>query len=219
MSIIKELTSYEAVPYDLAKRLGPAGINLVIDIMWLSYHDLVKDRAISERHDENEITQKWFAKIQARWVDDTSIRVDYRLQPIQQYVDSTLAKPKGAKPTIDFCFYSYDHAESYFGAECKILIKGDTAKYNRYIDTGLKNYLNGRYSSNCSTAALVGYVIGQGLFEIIAEIKKRVNFNCITREMYRNDRRDEPHYNSWHMRSLDNCEINIHHLFFTFCAD
>jgi len=218
MSLIKDIATGISgnIPYDLARRLGPSGINLILEIMWLSYHDLNKDGLISSVLDENEITQKWYTKIQSRWADDRALRIDCNLHPMNQYVDPTYARPKGAKPTIDFCFHSYDYSDSYFGAECKILIDNKIAKYNRYISTGVENFTSGRYSSKCSTSALIGYVMGQGLINIITEIKKRVDCSDATKEMARNNLWVEPHYNSSHLRKTDNCEININHLFFTF---
>ena len=41
MSSIRNITASTAVPDDLAKRLGPSGVNEILLTLWQGYHDLV----------------------------------------------------------------------------------------------------------------------------------------------------------------------------------
>ena len=47
MSSIRNITASSAVPDDLAKRLGPAGINEILSTLWQGYHDMIADTSIS----------------------------------------------------------------------------------------------------------------------------------------------------------------------------
>ena len=47
MSSIRNITASSAVPDDLAKRLGPAGINEILLTLWQGYHDMIADTSIT----------------------------------------------------------------------------------------------------------------------------------------------------------------------------
>ena len=69
MSSIRNITASSAVPDDLAKRLGPAGINEILLTLWQGYHDMIADTSITitENTEEDDITQEWYGKISLRW--------------------------------------------------------------------------------------------------------------------------------------------------------
>ena len=46
MSSIRNITSSSAVPDDLAKRLGPAGVNEILLTFWRGYNDLITDTSV-----------------------------------------------------------------------------------------------------------------------------------------------------------------------------
>ena len=46
MSSIRNITASSAVPDDLAKRLGPAGINEILLTLWQGYHDMIAIQAL-----------------------------------------------------------------------------------------------------------------------------------------------------------------------------
>ena len=125
MSSIRNITASSAVPDDLAKRLGPSGVNEILLTLWQGYHDIIADTSITitENTEEDDITQEWYGKISLRWTSEnraTILRIT-SIGPVHQYQDPTLKKRRGYKPTIDFCFRDWDTSNSYFGAECKNL--------------------------------------------------------------------------------------------------
>ena len=219
MSSIRNITASTTVPDDLAKRLGPFGVNEVLLTLWQGYHELKADTrfTVDPSSKEDDITLEWYGKIYHLWVKKnraTSLKIN--IGPVHQYPDPTLKKGKGYKPTIDFCFRDWDTANSYFGAECKNLYNHKKAKIKRYVETGVTNYSSGRYGSQSSENSMVGYVLSGKLPNIIKELKTEIStvapISNLTRELCYTD----PQYVSRHKRSTDNCEITLHHLFFDF---
>lgn len=220
MSSIRNITASSAVPDDLSKRLGPAGVNEILLTLWQGYHDLIADTSITitVNAEEDDITQEWYGKILQRWTNQnraTILRMN-SIGPIHQYQDSTLKKDRGYKPTIDFCFRDWDTSNSYFGAECKNLYNHRKEKIKRYVDTGVNNYTSGRYGSQSSESSIVGYVLSGRIpdiiTELIAEIAKVAPINNLSREL----RYVDPQYSSQHKRLTDKSEIILHHLLFDF---
>lgn len=102
MSSIRNITASTAVPDDLAKRLGPSGVNEILLTLWQGYHDLVAatDITISETANEDDITLEWYGKISQRWTNEnraTTLRANH-IGPVHQYPDPTLKKHCGYKP-------------------------------------------------------------------------------------------------------------------------
>lgn len=220
MSSIRNITASTAVPDDLAKRLGPSGINEILLTLWQGYYDLKGDNSITILEDakEDDITLEWYGKVLQCWSDKnraTTLRIN-RIGPVHQYPDPTLKKERGYKPTIDFCFRDWDTTNSYFGAECKNLYNHKSDKIKRYINTGVKNYTSGRYGSQSSESSIIGYVLSGKIpdivAELVAEIAKITPVSNLSREL----RYVEPQYASQHIRITDNDVITIHHLFFDF---
>lgn len=220
MSSIRNITASSVVPDDLAKRLGPSGVNEILSILWQGYHDLIADTSITitENAEEDDITQEWYGKISQRWSSEnraTSLRIN-SIGPVHQYQDSTLRKDRGYKPTIDFCFRDWDTSNSYFGAECKNLYDHKKDKIKRYVETGVNNYTSGRYGSQSSESSIVGYVLSGKISEIVAELVSEIATVAPVSNLSRELRYSEPQYVSQHKRSTDASEIKLHHLFFDF---
>ena len=94
MSSIRRITASSAVPDDLAKRLGPSGVNEILLTLWQGYHDMIADTSITitESTEEDDITQEWYGKISLRWTSEnraTILRTN-SIGPVHQYQDSTL---------------------------------------------------------------------------------------------------------------------------------
>ena len=200
MSSIRNITASSAVPDDLAKRLGPAGINEILLTLWQGYHDMIADTSITitENTEEDDITQEWYGKISLRWTGEnraTILRIN-SIGPVHQYQDPTL--------------------NSYFGAECKNLYNHKKDKIKRYVETGVKNYISGRYGSQSSESSIIGYVLSGKIPEIVNELVSEIAKVTPVSNLSRELRYMEPQYSSQHMRNLDNQEITIHHLFFDF---
>lgn len=137
---------------------------------------------------------------------------------MHQYADNTMKKRRGAKaPTIDFCFKDWSTSNSYFGAEAKNLYKNRPEKIKRYVSTGVENYTTGRYGSQSSESSMIGYVLSGKTQEITEELKIEMAKETPLSNLARTAR-IEPQYKSSHVRTLDNHEITLHHLFFDFAS-
>jgi hypothetical protein len=216
MSIAK-IVNMPTAPQDLAKELGPKGVREILEIFWLAYHDMLKSRIIVTNLDEDEITEYWYSFVQVRWyaVNRATV-IKINLFPAPQHPDKTLAKPRGQAPKIDFCFRTWAPDDRYFGAECKNLVEGNTYLINRYIATGIGNYVMGRYGSKSSESAIIGYVLTGNMPVIVNELNSNIDTKSLLQYMLRDLSYNEPHYKSKHMRTLDNAKIEINHLLFNF---
>lgn len=122
MSSIRNITSSNIVPVDLANHLGLNGVNIILETLWLAYHDLKADGIINPDYAENMITQEWVIKVTNRWYrENRASRINVYLVPQNQHEDDTMAKSSRKSPSIDFCFRAWNPSEGYFGAECKNL--------------------------------------------------------------------------------------------------
>ena len=220
MSSIRNITASSVVPDDLAKRLGPSGVNEILLTLWRGYHDLIADPniTITENALEDDITLEWYGKISQYWASEnraTTLRINH-IGPVHQYPDPTLKKDRGYKPTIDFCFRDWDTTNSYFGAECKNLYNDKKDKIKRYVETGVKNYTLGRYGSQSSESSIVGYVLSGEIPKIVNELISEIATVSPVSNLSRELHYVEPQYVSRHKRFTDKSEITLHHLFFDF---
>lgn len=220
MSSIRNITASSTVPDDLAKRLGPSGVNEILLTLWQGYHDLIADTniTISKNAKEDDITLEWYGKILQRWIKEnraTTLRIN-SIGPVHQYPDPTFKKAYGYKPTIDFCFRDWNTSNSYFGAECKNLYNHKKDKIKRYVDTGVKNYTSGRYGSQSSESSIVGYVLSGKIPEIVTELISEIATVSPVSNLSREFRYMEPQYASQHIRATDKSVITLHHLLFDF---
>lgn len=220
MSSIRNITASSPVPDDLAKRLGPSGVNEILLTLWQGYHDLLSDTAItiSEKAAEDDITLELYKKIMQRWDNKnraTTLRIN-SLIPVHQFPDTTLRKKKGYSPTIDFCFHDWNTSNSYFGAECKNLYHKKKDKIKRYVKTGVDNYTSGRYGSQSSESSIVGYVLSGKISDIVKELISEISTASLISNLSRETIFMDPQYSSRHIRDTDKKEIKLHHLFFDF---
>lgn len=217
MSRIKDITISNPVPIDLAERIGTDGIGIILSTMWLGYHDLRKDDIITTTTDEDSITAEWYLKVSNRWTSENrAAQVNLKLIPINQYPDRTLKKDRGKAPTIDFCFRAWNKNDGYFGAECKRLIAGQKRLAREYVDNGVKRFSTGKYSSKCSVSAMVGYVQGGSIPDIVKELIPIIGEADTEENLIRVMNEPNPEYKSKHLRALDASIITLHHLFFDF---
>ena len=222
MSSIRNITSSTPMPPDLAKKIGVGGVNEILDVFWKGYQELKSDTSFvtSTSSAEDDITQKWYEKILGIWDSRnraTSIALN-GLRPIHQYGDNTMKKRKGAKaPTIDFCFKDWSTDNSYFGAEAKNLYESRPDKIERYVSTGVNNYTTGRYGSQSSESSIIGYVLSGKIPDIVNELRVEMAKGSPVANLSRSTSAN-PQYKSSHLRTLDNQEIILHHLFFDFVS-
>lgn len=219
MSSIRNITASNAVPKDIAKRLGSGGIKEILEVMWLGYLDLKYDNTIRVSSLEDEITQEWYIKVYTRWtMENRASRIALHIIPVNQYADDTMAQGKRKFPTIDFCFRAWQKEEGYFGVECKNLYKKNNSKIKRYIDTGVEHFITGYYCSKSSVSAMIGYVLSGDIPDIAQRLKEMMAKTHPEQNLSRELLVAEPQYSSVHIRTTDNQKITIHHLFFDFVA-
>ena len=222
MSSIRNITSSTPMPPDLAKKIGVGGVNEILDVFWKGYQELKYDSSfvVNSSSEEDDITQKWYEKILDIWDSRnraTSIALN-GLRPIHQYGDNTMKKRKGSKaPTIDFCFKDWSTDNSYFGAEAKNLYESRPDKIERYVSTGVDNYTTGRYGSQSSESSIIGYVLSGKIPDIVNELRVEIAKGSPVANLSRSPSAN-PQYKSSHLRTLDNQEIILHHLFFDFVS-
>lgn len=222
MSSIRNITSSTPMPPDLAKKIGVGGVNEILDVLWKGYQEIKNDASfnIDSSSEEDDITQKWYEKILDIWDSRnraTSIALN-GLRPFHQYSDNTMKKRKGSKaPTIDFCFKDWSTDNSYFGAEAKNLYESRPDKIERYVSTGVDNYTTGRYASQSSESAIIGYVLSGKIPDIVNKLRVEMAKGSPVANLSRSTSAN-PQYKSSHLRTLDNQEIILHHLFFDFVS-
>lgn len=222
MSGIRNITSSTPMPPDLAKKIGVGGVNEILGVFWKGYRELKSDTSfvVNASTAEDDITQKWYEKVVGIWDSRnraTSIALN-GLRPIHQYADNTMKKRRGSKaPTIDFCFKDWSTDNSYFGAEAKNLYKSRPDKIKRYVSTGVNNYTQGRYGSQSSESSIIGYVLSGKISDIVCELRVEIKKGKPLSNLARTPSAN-PQYKSKHLRTFDNQEITLYHLFFDFSS-
>jgi len=215
MSSVSNIQFSNPIPSDLAKKLGRNGIVEILAIMWLGYDDLRADGIVSIRMKEDEITEAWFIRLCKRWyAENRASRIN--LAPVTQHGDDTKAFPKGSPPTIDFCFREWRTSNSYFGAECKNLYHHDSKHIQRYVDTGVKHYISGRYGSGSTTSTMIGYVLSGKAVEIADELRDTIGVIKPLLNLSRDITSKDAQYKSQHLRIPDKEIIMLYHLLFDF---
>lgn len=214
---ISKIVNPPIVPMDLASELGPQGVREILEVLWLSYHDMIdKKHIFSVSSREDDITEIWAIYVQRRWYrENRALEINVELDPVMQHLDYTMANRVGQSPRIDFSFRAMDPDKRYFGIECKNLKKGKKASFTRYIETGIDNYSLGRYGFSSIENALVGYILDGDIADIIERLNNLVVKDTSTIDgLNRDFSYPDPHYSSKHRRSSDGKAIIINHLFF-----
>jgi hypothetical protein len=221
VSTIRKIAASTSVPPDLAEKIGTSGINEILLVLWESYHNLKNDASvvIAVTSEEDDITQELFLKISQVW-DSRNRAISLVLNnliPVHQYADSLMKKKKGRKsPTIDFCFKDRYEENSYFGAEAKNLYAGRSERIRRYVETGVGNFISGKYGSYSSVSSVIGYVLSGEIPDIVVELKKEIQKGFPTSNLSRTTSSLDPQYVTKHIRTYDDKEITLYHLFFSF---
>jgi hypothetical protein len=88
-----------------------------------------------------------------------------------------------------------------------------------YINTGIGNFINGRYSHEMSRDCITGYVLQGSTPEIVLKINNLLSQDGRSKEVIEksdsiNDRPD--YYQSRHIRTTDKNKIEQQHVFLTF---
>jgi hypothetical protein len=157
---------------------------------------------------------------------DWGLRIDPESYLYRKEILEGLEDPDTA-PRIDIKISGgWVHEDIYYGIEGKILVETDwrTRRASnlraRYIDTGIDNFVNGRYSPDVPRGCVVGYVV-QG---IAFNIGRKINDLLIHRQR-NNETLENRHtinscldcYRSVHTRVADKKKLELYHVHLTFC--
>ena len=205
-----------SVPKDLAKQLGNRGVRRLLTLLTDAYHDLYDRQWVKADSPEDSITEEWFVHIQKQWKSSDACG----LIPVFQKPDTTRAKPRGRPPTIDFCFRDAFFAESYFGAECKLLDEGRKEHLKAYLDDneGIGRFITGKYAACAGAGAMVGYVRRGDCLIVakdIASAMRQMNA-CLALKKSHPLPRFDPIYESEHHRSKGVSPFLCYHFLFAF---
>lgn len=113
----------------------------------------------------------------------------------------------------------------YYGIEGKIVVEQDWKTRNnyklrsRYIETGIDNFVTGRYSPGMLRGCVLGYIVQGTASEIVLKINKLLAHRGREKELLKNRHciNDCPDcYQSKHMRYTDKKSIKLYHVLLTF---
>lgn len=159
---------------------------------------------------------------------DIGLRIDpenhlYRKEILEGEEDPDTA------PRIDIRISgAWVQEDVYYGVEGKILVEkdwGTRREYDlraRYIDTGIDNFVNGRYSPDMSRGCILGYVVCGTASNVVDRInalmthRSRIN-ECLEDRHIVNDCPDC--YRSKHRRTTDGRRIRLYHVLLNFTGD
>ncbi len=218
---IKNIVNQSLVPKDLAESLGPSGIKLILEIAWEAYHELrdVQGYKADSTVHENSITENWAVFFTRKWFQHDRA-VSMSITPLHQFEDDTLSESKnkgGMKPTIDFGLRESFPNNRYFGIECKRLAENDNKKLRYYMKEGIERYVTGKYGATCSEDAIMAYVVGGNIQNVISEVREALLSypQCIS-PMARNIQFEEPTYSCICVRPGIGIDVKIDQLFLDF---
>ena len=134
-----------------------------------SYVSAMETKVIKLDWDENDITSELHEHIK-----ENPLRLKWRIVTnVEQHLPKDdIKKEKGfaAKlPRIDLRLVTINSSLEYeYHMEAKNLKEKDSGLKRRYIDTGLNNFLSGKYENGC----LLGYVLEGALHKTVYGINK-----------------------------------------------
>lgn len=123
-----------------------------------AYHTSLKEQVIQLNWNENDISSELH-----RHIKENPLRQKWKVSTnVEAHIPTNISKVKGFSdtfPRIDFRLTSFVSAYEYeYFFEAKNLKQKSSALKRRYIDTGINNFITGKYS----TGSIIGYLI-QGL--------------------------------------------------------
>ncbi len=201
---------------DLAQRLGPNAIRVMLCLMRDAYFDLVEREVIDLKMRENQITEEWYDCLVVRW-PQSSIYPTYRPHS-QKEDESGRISNRGNPPTIDFCFRAGWDRRVYFGAECKLVEATSKTLCDEYMKNGVCRYIEGKYGSKFSEGAMIGFVRQTQCADVAMGLRGRIVALGNPSGFEQTDLLApfENHYVSKHNRVKGISPFTIHHLLFLF---
>jgi hypothetical protein len=173
----------------------------------------------------SDCEEEYISAIIFDYIDKCSQSIEWQIDIVPEYrlyKDEILKREKSAKtaPRIDlrFCGWVKSNKLIYF-VEAKNLIetghyKTVTAGYlhKRYIETGIDNYLSGKYPAN---GCLIGYILQGNTTNIVGFLNKLLEESGRNSEILRSQSFDLYDFNSDYLSKHGNT-LSLKHLMFEF---
>ena len=124
---------------------------LIVD----AYQSSLKGKVIQLNWNENDISSELH-----RHMKENPLRIKWKVSTnVEPHIPKEGCKVKGFSskfPRIDFRLTSFTSTNEYeYFFEAKILKQNDSALKRRYIDTGIDNFVSGKYENG----SLIGYLL------------------------------------------------------------
>jgi hypothetical protein len=218
------ITNLSAVGYNYNAINYTAEFQRVLNGIFICYTLMLKDNVLVPANDENKIRDILLLKylkndairditgLSGNFIfdrevpeDNTEGRTDIKVQTIQTFTKS----------------------DAYYVVECKRLDNKNTTGTSglnaEYIKNGIYRFVAKKYSTNCGTNAIIGFVIDKMdiHFNIMNNIKTLLknNFKICNTIKYIKEESFIPnfkyHYSSVH-NNIDNVSFTLYHLVFDF---
>jgi hypothetical protein len=131
-----------------------------------AYEDAIISKVIQLNWNENDISYELHSIIK-----NNPLRVQWMVSiNVEAYLPKNVTKMKGFSgklPRIDFRMSSFNADVEYeYFFEAKNLKHNDSALKRRYINTGIDNFLSGKYYNG----SLIGYVLNGNTDKIVKDI-------------------------------------------------
>ena len=157
--------------------------------------------------------------------EDLRLRIDPESYLYREEILQGLEDPDAA-PRIDIKISGgWVYEDIYYGIEGKILVETDwqtRREYGlraRYIDTGIDNFVNGRYSPEVPRGCVVGYVVQGDTFNIGQRINDLLLHRGRNDESLKNRHSINSCsdcYQSVHIRTADKKKLELYHVHLSF---
>lgn len=176
--------------------------------------------------DENLYTAHFIIHMEAiRDEEDINLQIDPECYQYYQEILEGKHHPDKS-PRIDIRIKGgWVRRDIHYAIEAKILVEADSAKRKasalnkRYINTGMDNFINGRYSPVVPRGCMVGYVIQGESLKIMSSINtrlRRTNRKSETLQNKHTVNECDDCFFSTHVRRTDGKSIRLYHVFTNF---
>lgn len=133
-----------------------------------AYKTSLSEKVIKLDWNENDISSEFH-----KHINKNPLRIKWKISTnVEAHIPKDIPKVKGFAdkfPRIDFRLITFSKNEEYdYFFEAKNLKQDDSALKRRYIDTGIDNFVSGKYANG----SLVGYLLKGKTNETIGGINK-----------------------------------------------
>jgi len=145
-----------------------ATIKYCLDLLIIGVHRLKKKYRIKDTDYENSITKKLVKEIQNEQIENNKfvVRVD-----IFTGLIGSSSKLTAYQLDIRFIWSNF-HPNSYLATEAKRLFGSGSSRADAYIEKGLMDFINGKYSINHSHGIMIGYILKKPIANAIKSVEQ-----------------------------------------------